>query len=155
MKYFLFFCSLFFLFSFFLFFLSFFFLNNGRKSAVLMIMAEFMSSMHSSQGVYMHSVLQELGYMARRRHKTGIISTYEYTWLLKADEGGVMKVSDAIHCSRQGDGHCASVTEVSKLCHQSPNGGKPPVNDRNACMFSKHATLAPAILTCMPPNTCS
>lgn len=63
----------------------------------------------------MHSVLQELGYMARRGHKTGVIRTYEHTWLLKADEGGVVKVSIAIHFSSQGDGNRASVTEVGKL----------------------------------------
>lgn len=62
-----------------------------------------------------HGLLQELGYMARRGHETGIISTYEYTWLLKTNRSGQVWVSDAIHFARQGDASCASVTEVDKL----------------------------------------
>ena len=67
------------------------------------------------QLVHTHHLLQELGYMARRGHKSGIISTYEYTWLLETDGSGLVRVSDAIHCARQGDGSCASVAEVDKL----------------------------------------
>lgn len=60
----------------------------------------------------MHHLLQELGYMARRNHKTGIISTYEYTWLLGTNGRGEC---DAIHSACQGDENCASVTEVDNL----------------------------------------
>ncbi|KAL3155542.1 hypothetical protein ABBQ38_011094 [Trebouxia sp. C0009 RCD-2024] len=55
---------------------------------------------------------QELGYMSRRGHATGIITTYEYTWLLKTDKAGTVWVSDAIHCSNGGNSKHASVTEV-------------------------------------------
>ena len=88
-------------------------LDSGRKSAVLM--AGFVLLMHCSQGLYMHNVLQELGYMARRGHKTGVIRTYKHTWLLKADEGDVVKVSIAIHFLSQRGGNRASVTEIGKL----------------------------------------
>lgn len=57
-------------------------------------------------------IAQELGYMARRGHKTGIISTYDHTWLLQTDGLGCVWISEAIPKDRQGDDKCASVTEV-------------------------------------------
>ena len=119
-------------------------LDSGRKSAVLM--AGFVLLMHCSQGLYMHSVLQELGYMARRGHKTGIICTDEHTWLLKAEEGGVYRYS---LFKPRGWKSCVSYRD-RQACNQCPNGGRPPVNDHAACMFTKHASLASAILACMP-----
>lgn len=53
--------------------------------------------------------------MSRRGHATGIITTYEYTWLLKTDKAGTVWVSDPIHCSNAGDSKRASVTEARHL----------------------------------------
>lgn len=58
------------------------------------------------------TLVQELGYMSRRGHATGIITTYEYTWLLKTDKAGSVWVSDAIHFSKGGNGKDASVTQA-------------------------------------------
>ncbi len=51
--------------------------------------------------------------MSRRGLKTGIISTYEYTWLVKTNRRGDVWISDAIHFTSQGDESHASVTEVN------------------------------------------
>ena len=56
--------------------------------------------------------VQKLGYMSRRGHATGIITTYEYTWLLKTDKAGTVWISDAIHFSNGGNSKHASVTEA-------------------------------------------
>lgn len=61
------------------------------------------------------ALLQELGYMAYHGYVTGIISTCQYTWLLKTNRRGDVWVSDAVEFSRQGDTSCVSVTEVDKL----------------------------------------
>lgn len=74
----------------------------------------------------MHHLLQELGYMARRGHKTGSISTYEYTWLLKTNGRGVVQVSDAIPSARQGDESCALAIEVDKLSFDFVYGCRRP-----------------------------
>ncbi len=50
--------------------------------------------------------------MARRGHRTGIISTYHHTWLLKTDGLDQVWISDAVPKERQGDASHASVTEV-------------------------------------------
>ena len=50
--------------------------------------------------------------MARRGHKTGIISTYHDTWLLRTDGQGCVWISEAIPRDRQGNDRLASVTEV-------------------------------------------
>ncbi|KAK9805493.1 hypothetical protein WJX72_001306 [[Myrmecia] bisecta] len=66
------------------------------------------------------AISQELGYMARRGHKTGIISTYHHTWLLRTDGLGRVWISNAIPKERRGDATHASVTEVmlySALCN--------------------------------------
>lgn len=65
--------------------------------------------------VHLVALLQELGYMARCGHVTCIISTYQYTWLLKTNRSGDVWVSDAVEFSCQGGSSCASVTEVDKL----------------------------------------
>ena len=57
-------------------------------------------------------MVQELGYMSRHGHATGIITTYEYTWLLKTDKAGTVWISDAIHFSNGGNSKHASVTEA-------------------------------------------
>lgn len=60
----------------------------------------------------MKSLVQELGYMSRRGHATGIITTYEYTWVLKTDKAGTVWVSDAIPFSNGGNCKHPSVTEA-------------------------------------------
>ena len=89
----------------------------------------------------MHHLLQELGYMARRGHHTGIISTYEYTWLLDTNRNGDVRVSDAIHSARKGDDSCASVTEVDKpfpLTLSTVAGAL----DHAFCMYTENVILA-------------
>ena len=89
----------------------------------------------------MHHLLQELGYMARRGHNTGMISTYEYTWLLDTNRSGDVRVSDAIHSARQGDDSCASVTEVDKPCPFTLSMVAGAL-DHASCMYTENVTLA-------------
>ena len=57
-------------------------------------------------------MLQELGHMSRRGHKTGTITTYNHTWLPKTDGWGCVWISDAIPYHTEGSDSRASVTEV-------------------------------------------
>lgn len=50
--------------------------------------------------------------MSRRGHKTGIISSYHYTWLLKTDGEGCVWISDPVRYDSEGTDTRASVTEV-------------------------------------------
>lgn len=59
-------------------------------------------------------MLQELGHMSRRGHKTGNITTYKHTWLLKTDGRGCVWMSDPIPCHTEGSDSRASVTEVRR-----------------------------------------
>lgn len=56
--------------------------------------------------------LQELGYMARRGHSTGVISTYAYSWGLWTDRKGLLRITAAIPHSQEGSETKVSVTEV-------------------------------------------
>ena len=60
-------------------------------------------------------MLQELGYMSRRGHKTGIISTYVHTWLLSSVRDGCLKISPAIRHDTTGTSTTVSVTEVRQV----------------------------------------
>ena len=68
--------------------------------------------------------------MSRRGHKTGIISTYHHTWLLKTDGRGKVWISDAIPRERQGDAGLASVTEVWQSWDYIMLGFGVPMTDR-------------------------
>lgn len=57
-------------------------------------------------------MLQELGRMSRGGHKTGTITTYNHTWLLKTDGRGCIWISDPIPYHTEGSDSRASVTEV-------------------------------------------
>ena len=50
--------------------------------------------------------------MSRRGHKTGIISNYDNTWLLKTNGEGCVWISDPISYDTEGTDIRASVTEV-------------------------------------------
>ena len=50
--------------------------------------------------------------MSRRGHKTGIITSYLHTWLLKTDRAGCVWVSAPIAYDAEGSTTKASVTEV-------------------------------------------
>ncbi len=52
--------------------------------------------------------------MSRRGHKTGTITSYKHTWLLKTDGEGCVWISDAIPCHTKGSDSRASVTEVRR-----------------------------------------
>ena len=56
--------------------------------------------------------LQELGYMSRRGHLYGMISTYHFSWFLKSDGKGGLWISDAVGADARGGAEDVSVTEV-------------------------------------------
>ncbi len=80
-----------------------------------------MHKAYPSSTVATFSCVQELGYMSRRGHTTGIISTYYNTWLLKTDRKGTLWVTDAIPFDATGTDTEPSVTEV---CHIPCNIGR-------------------------------
>lgn len=58
---------------------------------------------------------QELGYMSRRGHLHGMVSSYHHSWFLKSDVKGNLWVSDAVGAESCGDARHVSVTEVRQL----------------------------------------
>ena len=56
--------------------------------------------------------LQELGYMSRRGHLYGMISTYHHSWFLRSDGKGGLWISDAVGADARGGAEHVSVTEV-------------------------------------------
>ena len=59
-------------------------------------------------------VLQELGYMARRGHRHGVLSMYHHFWFLKTDGQGTVWISDAIAAGASGNAGRVSVKEVCR-----------------------------------------
>ncbi len=68
--------------------------------------------MERGLNVDMKISLQELGYMSRRGHPFGMVSTWETTWVFKTDKRGLLLISDGIPWNTRGDDSCVSVTEV-------------------------------------------
>lgn len=58
------------------------------------------------------SMLQVLGFMARRGHRFAVMSTYHSTWVLKTDGTGSVWVSDAIEYAAPTVNLEVSVTQV-------------------------------------------
>ena len=50
--------------------------------------------------------------MSRRGHKTGVMSSYNITWLLKTDGKGCVWISDPVAYDCPGTQDIASATEV-------------------------------------------
>ena len=57
--------------------------------------------------------MQLYGYMLRRAHVTGILSTYANSWLLMADMKGGLQISDPVKCTQEATSDSVTVTEVS------------------------------------------
>ena len=53
--------------------------------------------------------------MARRGHRSGMISTYHHAWLLRTDpaQPGYIWISDAIASENRGNHQTVTVTQVS------------------------------------------
>lgn len=61
--------------------------------------------------------LQELGYMSRRGHEFGVISTYFTTWVLKTDGKGILWISPGI--DRAADASNSTEVTVTQVCYAS------------------------------------